>query len=35
MSITDPHTLPDAIGFVVLYAAWLFGLYVVARAGWL
>jgi hypothetical protein len=35
MSITNPETLPDAMGFLAIYAAWLLGLYAVVHAGWL
>jgi hypothetical protein len=35
MSIADPETLPDVLGFTALYAIWLLGLYAVVRAGWL
>jgi|HubBroStandDraft_4_1064222.scaffolds.fasta_scaffold4694850_1 hypothetical protein len=35
MSIADPETLPDVLGFAALYAIWLLGLYAILRSGWL
>jgi hypothetical protein len=35
MSITNPETLPDVLGYLVLYAVWLLGMYAIVQSGWL
>jgi hypothetical protein len=35
MSITNPETVPDVLGYLALYAVWLLGMYAVGQSGWL
>jgi hypothetical protein len=35
MSFMNCETLPDVIGYLAIYAAWLVAIYVVVHAGWL
>jgi hypothetical protein len=35
MSITNPETLADALGYLVLYGVWLLAIYAVVQSGWL
>jgi hypothetical protein len=35
MSITNPETLADVLGYLVLYAGWLLAMYAVIQSGWL
>ena len=35
MSVTNPETFLDVMGFLAVYAGWLLMIYVVFRMGWL